>query len=79
MKVAETEEKILTLECVMAELGYRTVRNNLSNTVQVVAGEIRICCDEVELVNQSEKYPDWGYAANLLNNGNFVAGVYRWI
>ena len=73
------EENILTVECVMAELGYRTVRNSILPSVQVIAGEIRIICDEVELVQQSEKHPEWGYVANLLCNGDFVASVNRWV
>ncbi len=73
------EEKLLTLECVMADLGYRTVRNTLTNTLQVIVGEIRIICDEVELVMESENNPEWGYIANLLREGDFVASVNRWI
>jgi len=74
----EIEEKLLTLECVMAELGYRTVRNSLNQSLQVIVGEIRIICDEVELVKMSETYDDFGYIANLLCNGLFIASVNRW-
>ena len=79
MSTNETEERILTLECIMAELGYKTVRNTLTDSVQIIVGEIRIIADDVELVLQSENHPDWGYVANLLKNGDFVASVNRWV
>lgn len=72
------EEKLLTLECVLAELGYKTVRNTVIKSVQIVIGEVRIICDEVELVYLSETYKEWGYTANILYQGKFIATVNRW-
>lgn len=73
------EENILTAECVLAELGYKTVRNTTNDSIQVIVGEVRIICNEVELVPMSQNYDDWGYIANLLSNGKFVASVNRWL
>lgn len=72
-------EKIETLECVMAELGYKTYRHFTTKRVQVVVGEVRVICDDVELVQQSEQHSDWGYVANLFLDGRFVASVNRWL
>lgn len=74
----DVEERLVTLECTLAELGYATVRNGFG-TLQVIVGEIRIICDQLELTHQSEKHPDWGHVASLFLGGRFVASVNRWI
>lgn len=74
----ETEEKIVTLECTLAELGYTVKRGQYTNSSLVVSGEILILADEVELMPMSDSFDDWGYRANLLNNGNLVASLNRW-
>lgn len=73
------EERLTTVECIMAELGYDTVRSPIIGSVQVIIGEVRILADDVELVLMSENNPTWGYRANLLCRDTFVASVNRWI
>lgn len=77
MENDEIEEKLLTAECVLSELGYKTVRS--LDALQVIIGEANIFLDEVRLSLNAEGFPSWGYVASMYIRGVFVGNLSRWL
>lgn len=78
MEKDDVEERLVTLECTLAEFGYKTVRSGTGSMI-VEAGEIRIICDQVEVEHHAENHPDWGHVVSLFLERRYVGSVHRWI
>ena len=74
-----TEENLLTAECILAELGYKTFRTRPKDAIWVKSGEFMIVCNSVELHPMSETWEEMGYSASLRLDGMIVGNVNRWL
>jgi hypothetical protein len=75
----DKEENLLTAECILAELGYKTFRTRHDDALLIKSGEFLIMCDCVELAPMSDTVDDMGYLAKLRLDGVFVGTVNRWL